>query len=116
MFFFVSDTGDNQDLHGRTHTFPTRRSSDLLDQRFLLLHVAVVLGIQSSLQAGAERREAFLLLLAGKPVHRRAAAPLLFCIAQSLDRSEEHTSELQSLMRHSYAVFCLKKKTNIDIQ
>src|SRR3546814_7962020 len=28
------------------------------------------------------------------------------------DRSEEHTSELQSLMRISYAVFCLKKKTN----
>src|SRR3546814_7190198 len=27
-------------------------------------------------------------------------------------RSEEHTSELQSLMRSSYAVFCLKKKTN----
>src|SRR3546814_8777013 len=30
-----------------------------------------------------------------------------------LDRSEEHTSELQSLMRISYAVFCLKKKTTI---
>src|SRR3546814_8175411 len=30
-------------------------------------------------------------------------------------RSEEHTSELQSLMRISYAVFCLKKKTNIQI-
>src|SRR3546814_6562910 len=28
-------------------------------------------------------------------------------------RSEEHTSELQSLMRISYAVFCLKKKTKI---
>src|SRR3546814_6075584 len=28
------------------------------------------------------------------------------------DRSEEHTSELQSLMRISYAVFCLKKKNN----
>src|SRR3546814_8059391 len=28
------------------------------------------------------------------------------------DRSEEHTSELPSLMRNSYAVFCLKKKTN----
>src|SRR3546814_5160237 len=28
------------------------------------------------------------------------------------DRSEEHTSELQSLMRNSYAVFCLKKKKN----
>src|SRR3546814_10040278 len=31
-----------------------------------------------------------------------------------IDRSEEHTSELQSLMRISYAVFCLKKKKNID--
>src|SRR3546814_10592869 len=30
----------------------------------------------------------------------------------SEDRSEEHTSELQSLMRISYAVFCLKKKKN----
>src|SRR3546814_5512199 len=30
----------------------------------------------------------------------------------SASRSEEHTSELQSLMRISYAVFCLKKKTN----
>src|SRR3546814_3325005 len=30
-------------------------------------------------------------------------------------RSEEHTSELQSLMRISYAVFCLKKKKNIVI-
>src|SRR3546814_7087592 len=29
-------------------------------------------------------------------------------------RSEEHTSELQSLMRISYAVFCLKKKKNIN--
>src|SRR3546814_7026392 len=29
-----------------------------------------------------------------------------------MERSEEHTSELQSLMRNSYAVFCLKKKTN----
>src|SRR3546814_1617826 len=31
---------------------------------------------------------------------------------EEFDRSEEHTSELQSLMRISYAVFCLKKKTN----
>src|SRR3546814_8851785 len=31
-------------------------------------------------------------------------------------RSEEHTSELQSLMRISYAVFCLKKKTNKKVQ
>src|SRR3546814_9517095 len=32
-------------------------------------------------------------------------------VAPDLPRSEEHTSELQSLMRTSYAVFCLKKKT-----
>src|SRR3546814_5964376 len=31
---------------------------------------------------------------------------------QMTARSEEHTSELQSLMRRSYAVFCLKKKNN----
>src|SRR3546814_8376778 len=30
-----------------------------------------------------------------------------------LERSEQHTSELQSLMRNSYDVFCLKKKKNI---
>src|SRR3546814_2565353 len=33
----------------------------------------------------------------------------------TIERSEEHTSELQSLMRISYAVFCLKKKTIIKI-
>src|SRR3546814_10587728 len=37
---------------------------------------------------------------------------LLDSIGRTLIRSEEHTSELQSLMRISYAVFCLKKKTN----
>src|SRR3546814_7043853 len=35
---------------------------------------------------------------------------LEFLTAVSQSRSEEHTSELQSLMRISYAVFCLKKK------
>src|SRR3546814_2311971 len=39
------------------------------------------------------------------PVKRHAR------IADGAPRSEEHTSELQSLMRISYAVFCLKKKT-----
>src|SRR3546814_5749884 len=42
-----------------------------------------------------------------RPDHIRLRAA-----AQALDRSEEHTSELQSLMRISYAVFCLKKKIN----
>src|SRR3546814_1998247 len=35
-----------------------------------------------------------------------------FAIHDTIKRSEEHTSELQSLMRISYAVFCLKKKKN----
>src|SRR3546814_5644344 len=35
----------------------------------------------------------------------------LACPGEACTRSEEHTSELQSLMRISYAVFCLKKKT-----
>src|SRR3546814_4632412 len=39
---------------------------------------------------------------------RRDAVP----DGRDLSRSEEHTSELQSLMRISYAVFCLKKKKN----
>src|SRR3546814_8221797 len=34
-------------------------------------------------------------------------------LLKSVSRSEEHTSELQSLMRISYAVFCLKKKRDI---
>src|SRR3546814_2986155 len=37
------------------------------------------------------------------------------CVSGERRRSEEHTSELQSLMRISYAVFCLKKKKTIRI-
>src|SRR3546814_4166617 len=40
-----------------------------------------------------------------------ARLEMRICISEFLRRSEEHTSELQSLMRISYAVFCLKKKT-----
>src|SRR3546814_6129290 len=50
-------------------------------------------------------------------MERTLQQPASTRIRQSLPlRSEEHTSELQSLMRISYAVFCLKKKkdTNID--
>src|SRR3546814_1616385 len=35
-------------------------------------------------------------------------------VGSQLKRSEEHTSELQSLMRISYAVFCLNKKTKLN--
>src|SRR3546814_2581202 len=44
-----------------------------------------------------------------RDLQRRYDLAILF-IAHDLARSEEHTSELQSLMRISYAVFCLKKK------
>src|SRR3546814_1057756 len=54
-----------------------------------------------------EAGEAVVAVSGGKAAYFRCD------IAQEEDvRSEEHTSELQSLMRISYAVFCLKKKNN----
>src|SRR3546814_9224306 len=50
-------------------------------------------------------------MIGGLAQHPRDDATL-FGHSQALLRSEEHTSELQSLMRISYAVFCLKKKKN----
>src|SRR3546814_1382184 len=44
------------------------------------------------------------------------AAGLARCLPHRPVRSEEHTSELQSLMRISYAVFCLKKKKSRKLQ
>src|SRR3546814_3285952 len=50
------------------------------------------------------------------PTHRHdepiLAEDIVEYAGQPIFRSEEHTSELQSLMRISYAVFCLKKKNN----
>src|SRR3546814_4552025 len=49
----------------------------------------------------------------GEPLTGRfspAAGASFQALATGDNRSEEHTSELQSLMRNSYAVFCLKKK------
>src|SRR3546814_5948639 len=48
--------------------------------------------------------ELAVVVPAVRAVRRRAVGEV------AVDRSEEHTSELQSLMRISYAVFCLKKK------
>src|SRR3546814_5597874 len=58
---------------------------------------------------------------------KKAGAPSSICTRPPRDflwsrqgtaenRSEEHTSELQSLMRISYAVFCLKKKKKVNLQ
>src|SRR3546814_3876523 len=73
----------------RTDTpFPTRRSSDLSD----VLGGALVFAHRDQVFEAAMHR-------------RHITGPVL--------RSEEHTSELQSLMRISYAVFCLKTKNHI---
>src|SRR3546814_895422 len=70
--------------------------------------------VASRLPARAYRGRLWLLPTTGTKLYRydgtwRRAYAELF-------RSEEHTSELQSLMRISYAVFCLKKKKNIIIK
>src|SRR3546814_12223940 len=72
--------------------------------------------VSAQLAAG---RDVFLLGFVNRRDHRlsvdrsgldRDATTLGFLTGAGLDRSEEQTSELQSLMRISYAVFCLKKK------
>src|SRR3546814_8262154 len=45
---------------------------------------------------------------------KRIASIACFSVGPGVTRSEEHTSEIQSLMRISYAVFCLKKKKQTE--
>src|SRR3546814_10646801 len=73
------------------HSFPTRRSSDL---RSSPAPTKASMRVPKRLYAGRRTR------------------PFASAIRVPAARSEEHTSELQSLMRISYAVFCLKKKNN----
>src|SRR3546814_6522721 len=51
-----------------------------------------------------------------RPETSAASCSIVGASPTARDRSEEHTSELQSLMRISYAVFCLKKKQNTQRQ
>src|SRR3546814_3755197 len=101
-----------------THSFPPRRSSDLAH-----VEVDVIEGVAepADVVVVAEPRLAHLAvevedlhrLAAGAHVDPRAAEMQVVrrrAAGQQHLRSEEHTSELQSLMRISYAVFCLKKK------
>src|SRR3546814_8552440 len=67
----------------------------------------------SSISDGASA----MVLMRESTAKKLGATPLARIVAhtqhsQEPGRSEEHTSELQSLMRISYAVFCLKKKNN----
>src|SRR3546814_9968794 len=57
----------------------------------------------------------FTVLLSHASRHLGGSVNELINRAVKFARSEEHTSELQSLMRISYAVFCLKKKKNNNI-
>src|SRR3546814_6570608 len=95
-----------------THSFPTRRSSDLGE-------MAAKEKAQAALIKAAqdETREAVdaEYVQALEALRRQHADELKQKVAQErsqleTERSEEHTSELKSLMRISYAVFCLKKK------
>src|SRR3546814_8700812 len=85
-----------------------------VQQRAVLLPVRVVHS-----QPPAQRVERIALPRVALPGHFQRAEHLgavvdaAVVVAQA--RSEEHTSELQSLMRISYAVFCLKKKNNKQI-
>src|SRR3546814_7790785 len=81
----------------RSHRPPRRASNDSLGAQSRNRFVVVTDLTQDRVAMFAERRCA-----------RRGRLG----IGGQRDRSEEHTSELQSLMRISYAVFCLKKKNN----
>src|SRR3546814_1406071 len=65
--------------------------------------VAIVPGVSRSVDGRGD-------VMRGEEVQLLGAAAVGMVPPDSLLRSEEHTSELQSLMRISYAVFCLKKK------
>src|SRR3546814_10267711 len=78
-------------------------SSDLLDPQ-LVVRKFLAFG---RLDAASRKAEEFVALEDWLNDGVPLAAPVA---RECLGRSEEHTSELQSLMRISYAVFCLKKK------
>src|SRR3546814_9495749 len=63
-------------------------------------------------RAAEQGSELVRRLLAFARRQRLEPHPFRLASLQETVRSEEHTSELQSLMRISYAVFCLKKKKN----
>src|SRR3546814_1520485 len=79
----------------------------------------IALELRRDGQGGAFRREQRIVGAVGarqraveSVIGDRAEIAADFGIIIAHARSEEHTSELQSLMRISYAVFCLKKKNN----
>src|SRR3546814_4630881 len=121
LMFFFSGNADHRELHVLTHSFPTRRSSDLeglshatvaFDPEGVATHLDACSGGTGEALAGTGENQG--PLVAKKRMDFRGR----HCRGLHADKgSEEHTSELQSLMRISYAVFCLKKKIyHLDCQ
>src|SRR3546814_1436895 len=85
-----------------------RVAIDPIRRPLLLLNSPIFMGlsfdVHRSGQSRSDTRQGPPLLSVPAPRSRAAAR------GRSRPRSEEHTSELQSLMRTSYAVFCLKNK------
>src|SRR3546814_5755498 len=109
-----------------THSFPHRRSSDLAGA-MRTPACRQVQPIRSCVVAEVDAVATLAILLEHAPCERLqvdfvgAVVDARFaCMAihqperRVVGRSEEHTSELQSLMRISYAVFCLKKHITIE--
>src|SRR3546814_8828368 len=107
MFVFEGDCA-HRDLHGLTHAFPTRRSSDLIAVASRDVEIRKA-GFERFVALAAERH-GFLYGLTAVLLSSMPPSPSNAAMPPPLSRSEEHTSELQSLMRISYAVFCFKKQ------
>src|SRR3546814_2511854 len=77
----------------------------------------IALGIEPADVAGAvpAARQEGARIERGVEITEKKLRPARADLAVGTGRSEEHTSELQSLMRISYAVFCLKKKKKQSI-
>src|SRR3546814_11220279 len=112
--FFFECYCDHLYLHVLTNSFPTRRASDLLPGQGARARAP---GVRLALQA---RRQFGRGLAAAVPgsgrVRLRRRGRGVGHHRRDRHRSEEHTSELQSLMRISYAVFCLKKKKHMNTE
>src|SRR3546814_8676759 len=91
-------------LHGPQISFGIILAENVIKTALRQTHVQRHLSAFKAVDADAGTRLGALLSATSSLALARADAPA--------DRSEEHTSELQSLMRISYAVFCLKQKNH----
>src|SRR3546814_2174609 len=119
-------TGPPLEPHVLTHSFPTRRPSDLstlsastsrpagksywrcVSRLWAIAHCMQQQVANASNARRPVNTRRYVML--GFPSSQRRCSSGNGEPAYKHPRSEEHTSELQSLMRISYAVFCLKKK------